>query len=193
MVYVGQDMHFLAANCKKGAAVSCILMHPYACNLIIQHSNRPVDVFGVSSDRADIKESWSFPAKKSDILALINPDTVPPTPSHSNGVTTAPRHSPLSSPSTLGNTTPEPNPLTLPGDCTPIRGGWDPRCAAIIAKAPPECMVDWKIVYREPMETWVSPLGRMSLIGDAAHPFVPYVFLHFSFRRSSKSPCAVFV
>ncbi|EIM86375.1 FAD/NAD-P-binding domain-containing protein [Stereum hirsutum FP-91666 SS1] len=96
--WIGRDMHFLAANCKKGAAVSCILMHP---------------------DHADIKESWSFPAKN------------------------------------------------------PLRGGWDPRCAAIISKAPPECMVDWKIVYREPMETWVSPMGRMCLIGDAAHPFLP--------------------
>ncbi|ETW79363.1 hypothetical protein HETIRDRAFT_50323 [Heterobasidion irregulare TC 32-1] len=48
---------------------------------------------------------------------------------------------------------------------------WDPRCAAILSKAP--AFVDWKLVYREPLPTWISPGARLALIGDAAHPFLP--------------------
>lgn len=51
--------------------------------------------------------------------------------------------------------------------------GWDPRCAAIISKAP-SC-VDWKLVQRPPLPTWISDSGRTVVIGDAAHPFLPYV------------------
>ncbi|KAL5508397.1 hypothetical protein ACEPAH_6016 [Sanghuangporus vaninii] len=49
--------------------------------------------------------------------------------------------------------------------------GWDPRCRAIIEKAP-SC-IDWKLVYREPSPTWISSGGRIVVIGDAAHPFLP--------------------
>ena len=49
--------------------------------------------------------------------------------------------------------------------------GWDPVCAAILSKAP--SFVDWKLVYREPLPTWVSKHGRLAVIGDAAHPFLP--------------------
>ncbi|KAK4705296.1 hypothetical protein P7C70_g915, partial [Phenoliferia sp. Uapishka_3] len=56
-------------------------------------------------------------------------------------------------------------------DVLKIVEGWDPRCAAILSKAP--SVVDWKLVHRDPLVTWVSPLGRCALIGDAAHPFLP--------------------
>lgn len=29
------------------------------------------------------------------------------------------------------------------------------------------------LVYRDPLPTWVSTHGRIALIGDAAHPFLP--------------------
>ena len=51
--------------------------------------------------------------------------------------------------------------------------GYDPRCAALWKKAP-NC-IDWKLVYRDPLPTWVSKEARLCLIGDAAHPFLPYV------------------
>ena len=38
---------------------------------------------------------------------------------------------------------------------------------------PPEKLVDWKLVYRDPLPTWTSPKARTALIGDAAHPFLP--------------------
>ncbi|CEI62261.1 unnamed protein product [Fusarium venenatum] len=48
---------------------------------------------------------------------------------------------------------------------------WDPTCRAIVEKTP--SIVDWKLVYRDPLPTWVSQKGRIALLGDAAHPFLP--------------------
>ncbi|KAI5118775.1 hypothetical protein M0805_005656 [Coniferiporia weirii] len=49
--------------------------------------------------------------------------------------------------------------------------GWDPCARALIEKAP--FCVDWKLVQRDPLPTWVSEGGRTVVIGDAAHPFLP--------------------
>ncbi|KAG1752292.1 monooxygenase [Suillus paluster] len=56
-------------------------------------------------------------------------------------------------------------------DVLDIVKDWDPRCAAVISKAP-SC-IDWKILVHDPLPTWVSKSGRVLLIGDAAHPFLP--------------------
>ncbi|KAF2452203.1 FAD/NAD(P)-binding domain-containing protein [Karstenula rhodostoma CBS 690.94] len=56
---------------------------------------------------------------------------------------------------------------------------WDPLCTKIISKTPEEKLVDWKLVYRDPLPTWVSGYGsapghgRICLLGDSAHPFLP--------------------
>ena len=50
---------------------------------------------------------------------------------------------------------------------------WHPIVSRIIAKTPEEQLVDWKLVYRDPLPTWVSPKGRILLLGDSAHPFLP--------------------
>ena len=42
-----------------------------------------------------------------------------------------------------------------------------------ILDATPSPLIDWKLVYREPLPTWISPKRRIALIGDAAHPFLP--------------------
>jgi len=98
--WIGKDVHFLASSSKNGRALSWVITH---------------------KDEADIEESWSFPGKMEDVLAVVD--------------------------------------------------GWDPRCAAILSKAP-SC-IDWKLVYREPLPTWISHGARLALIGDAAHPFLP--------------------
>ncbi|KAJ5668922.1 hypothetical protein N7462_009992 [Penicillium macrosclerotiorum] len=49
--------------------------------------------------------------------------------------------------------------------------GWDPICKAIVEKTP--SIVDWKLVYRDPLPRWVSEHGRIALLGDSAHPFLP--------------------
>ena len=44
-------------------------------------------------------------------------------------------------------------------------------CKTIVEKTP--SLVDWKLVYRDPRPRWVSDKGRITLLGDAAHPFLP--------------------
>jgi len=57
-------------------------------------------------------------------------------------------------------------------DALKVVEGWDPVVHKIMkATAPP--LIDWKLVYRDPLPTWISPKKRIALIGDAAHPFLP--------------------
>jgi len=56
-------------------------------------------------------------------------------------------------------------------DVLAIVDGWEPRCAATLAKAP-SC-IDWKLIIHDPLPTWISKSARVVLIGDAAHPFLP--------------------
>ncbi|KAJ5752165.1 hypothetical protein N7520_009082 [Penicillium odoratum] len=63
---------------------------------------------------------------------------------------------------------------SLPGkleDVYKVIEGWDPICKAIVEKTP--SLVDWKLVYRDPLPRWVSDHGRIALLGDSAHPFLP--------------------
>lgn len=50
---------------------------------------------------------------------------------------------------------------------------YDPICKAIVEKTPPSSLVDWKLVYRDPLPRWISDKGRIALLGDSAHPFLP--------------------
>jgi len=93
-------------------------------------------------DAADIEESWSFPVRKRQILHPLTRFNA--TDSLSN-VHDHKGHMP---------------------DVLRVVEGWDPRCAAILSKAP-SC-VDWKLVYRDPLPTWISKRARLALIGDAA-------------------------
>ncbi|THH19410.1 hypothetical protein EW146_g1747 [Bondarzewia mesenterica] len=52
-----------------------------------------------------------------------------------------------------------------------IAEGWDPVLKKAIAKFP-SC-IDWKLSWRDPLPRWVSQNGRITLLGDAAHPFLP--------------------
>jgi len=58
-------------------------------------------------------------------------------------------------------------------DVYAVLEGWDPLCRTIVSKTPESHLVDWKLVYRDPLPTWVSPGARIALLGDAAHPFLP--------------------
>ncbi|CAG9994342.1 unnamed protein product [Clonostachys byssicola] len=58
-------------------------------------------------------------------------------------------------------------------ECLPFVKGWDPICTEIINAAPPDSIIDWNLVWRDPQENWVSPKGRIVQIGDASHPFLP--------------------
>ncbi|KAI1329520.1 FAD/NAD(P)-binding domain-containing protein [Xylariaceae sp. FL0255] len=65
---------------------------------------------------------------------------------------------------------------SFPGKLTEVKEAlknWDPMCTRIVSKTPEEMVVDWKLVYRDPLPTWISPRGRILLLGDSAHPFLP--------------------
>jgi 2-polyprenyl-6-methoxyphenol hydroxylase-like FAD-dependent oxidoreductase len=64
-------------------------------------------------------------------------------------------------------------------DVYKVLDGWDPMCKKIVSKTPESKLVDWKLVYRDPLPNWVSGYGkapghgRICLLGDSAHPFLP--------------------
>lgn len=65
---------------------------------------------------------------------------------------------------------------SFPGKLSEVREAikdWDPMVTRIIDKTPESELVDWKLVYRDPLPTWVSPKARILLLGDSAHPFLP--------------------
>ncbi|KAL4915047.1 hypothetical protein BDW62DRAFT_204025 [Aspergillus aurantiobrunneus] len=58
-------------------------------------------------------------------------------------------------------------------DVLRIVEGWDPRIAGVYKITPRDQLFDHKLIYRDPLPTWVSPKARVMLIGDAAHSYVP--------------------
>lgn len=64
----------------------------------------------------------------------------------------------------------------FPGNISDALGyveGWDPVVREVIASTPADRLIDHKLVYRNPLPTFISPKARLALIGDAAHPFLP--------------------
>ncbi|KAI1200771.1 putative monooxygenase [Nemania serpens] len=57
-------------------------------------------------------------------------------------------------------------------DARKVLEGWDPIVQKILDKTPSP-LIDWKLVYRDPLPKWISAHRRIALIGDAAHPFLP--------------------
>lgn len=51
--------------------------------------------------------------------------------------------------------------------------GWAPIVHDLVNATPEDRLVDYKLVFRDPLPTFISPKSRIALIGDAAHPFLP--------------------
>ncbi|KKY27247.1 putative salicylate hydroxylase [Phaeomoniella chlamydospora] len=58
-------------------------------------------------------------------------------------------------------------------DALKVVEGWDPVVQDLIKLTPSDRLFDYKLVYRDPLPTFISPKARIALIGDAAHPFLP--------------------
>ncbi|KAH7340042.1 hypothetical protein BKA66DRAFT_479434 [Pyrenochaeta sp. MPI-SDFR-AT-0127] len=59
-------------------------------------------------------------------------------------------------------------------DCLKYVDGWAPIVQEIVRSTPKEGrLIDHKLVFRDPLPTFISPKARIALIGDAAHPFLP--------------------
>lgn len=51
--------------------------------------------------------------------------------------------------------------------------GWDPLLREVMACTPQDCVIDWKLLWRNPQPKWSSDGGRVVQLGDSAHSFVP--------------------
>lgn len=59
-------------------------------------------------------------------------------------------------------------------DCLKYVEGWAPIVQEIVRSTPDDArLIDHKLVFRDPLPTFISPKARIALIGDAAHPFLP--------------------
>ncbi|KAK3376876.1 hypothetical protein B0T24DRAFT_231867 [Lasiosphaeria ovina] len=58
-------------------------------------------------------------------------------------------------------------------DVLRVVDGWDPVVLELVRATPPDRLFDYKLVFRDPLPTFISPKARTALIGDAAHPFLP--------------------
>jgi 2-polyprenyl-6-methoxyphenol hydroxylase-like FAD-dependent oxidoreductase len=48
--------------------------------------------------------------------------------------------------------------------------GWDEKLKAVIRSIPEGVIIDWKLLWRDPVKNWVTPSGRIAIVGDSAHP-----------------------
>jgi len=63
---------------------------------------------------------------------------------------------------------------SAPGDPNVLRAefeGWDPRIEAVLSEV--DHTFRWALYDREPLPTWTN--GRLTLLGDAAHPMLPHL------------------
>lgn len=60
-----------------------------------------------------------------------------------------------------------------PGELAAEFSGWHPHVTRIIEAVPPEQLFKWALCARSPLMRWVA--GRAALLGDAAHPILPYL------------------
>ncbi|HVX92454.1 MAG TPA: FAD-dependent monooxygenase [Xanthobacteraceae bacterium] len=63
---------------------------------------------------------------------------------------------------------------SAPGDPDALRrdfAGWDPRIVSLLQQV--QAPFRWALYDREPLPTWTR--GRLTLLGDAAHPMLPHL------------------
>jgi salicylate hydroxylase len=63
---------------------------------------------------------------------------------------------------------------SAPGDPDVLRrefAGWDPRIGSLLSQV--QATFRWALYDREPLPTWTR--GRLTLLGDAAHPMLPHL------------------
>jgi len=58
-------------------------------------------------------------------------------------------------------------------DLLKVLYNWDEVLQHLARKVPMDKLIDWKLLWRDPVRKWVSTNGRIAISGDAAHPFLP--------------------
>jgi salicylate hydroxylase len=64
---------------------------------------------------------------------------------------------------------------TTPEELLSFFPGWDEKVLGLFRNAPPEGTAKWAIYDRDPISRWSD--GKVTLLGDAAHPMLPFLGL----------------
>ncbi|KAH7020063.1 hypothetical protein EDB80DRAFT_760004 [Ilyonectria destructans] len=56
------------------------------------------------------------------------------------------------------------------GEMMKVIEDWDETLKAVVQAIPQEALIDWKLLWRDPVKRWISDGGRIALAGDSAHP-----------------------
>ena len=62
-----------------------------------------------------------------------------------------------------------------PAELGRLFDGWHPDVTGLLAQAPAETLRRWGLFHREPLPVWRE--GEATLLGDAAHPMLPFLGL----------------
>lgn len=54
-----------------------------------------------------------------------------------------------------------------------LENTFHPAVSALIKTTPPDGVIDWKLLWRDPQANWTSPQGYVVQVGDSAHSFLP--------------------
>ncbi|KAF2461171.1 hypothetical protein BDY21DRAFT_140326 [Lineolata rhizophorae] len=126
--------------------------------------------FSSEEARKNPKLSWLFEGEYDKMETYIGPDQhcIIGTCSHQNGVVWTMTHKDIYDTASES--------WAFPGkheDVLNYTKGWHSRIHDVVNATPASQLVDYKLLWRDALPSWVSRHGRMIVLGDSAHPFLP--------------------